>query len=127
MKAKASVRIEAGDNVDMSVFAQAVQARAGEIAEAVAEEARRIAPRRTGKLEKSISAKRIGDVWVVHASAPHAHLVEFGHELVRPYTARTGGGGVIGTVAPRPFLRPALDLVIMDAMSRASMRVEWRG
>lgn len=46
----------------------------------------------------------------VSATAPHAHLVEFGHALVK--SRRTAGGrtkAVIGHVPAYPFLRPAFD------------------
>jgi len=52
----------------------------------------------------------------------HAHLVEFGHRLVRGGTIesggrvrkakdpdRTGKGRVVGEVAPHPFIRPAAE------------------
>lgn len=41
-------------------------------------------------------------------AAPHAHLIEYGHQLVKG--GKLGQGGkVIGFVAARPFLRPAFD------------------
>lgn len=57
-------------------------------------------------LRKTIRAKksRFEDGgWIVVASAPHAHLVEFGHAMV------TKHGREVGTVTAHPFLRPALD------------------
>jgi HK97 gp10 family phage protein len=40
--------------------------------------------------------------------APHAHLLEYGHQLVKG--GKLGSGGrVIGFVAARPFMRPAFD------------------
>lgn len=46
------------------------------------------------------------ECWIVSASAPHAHLVEFGHVLVTPK------GKVVGHVPAHPFLRPAVESVI---------------
>lgn len=39
----------------------------------------------------------------VAATAPHAHLVEFGHAI-----RKVEGGPAVGYVPPHPFLRPAL-------------------
>lgn len=88
------------------------------LAAEIAEDARSLAPSRTGTLRDSIGHyQRRDGVHVVYASAPHAHLIEFGtdpHEI----SPREGqalaipGGGVYrrvhhpGTTA-RPFLRPA--------------------
>jgi HK97 gp10 family phage protein len=41
--------------------------------------------------------------------APHAHLVEYGHDLWKGGSKRAGTGHFIKFVAARPFLRPALD------------------
>jgi HK97 gp10 family phage protein len=42
------------------------------------------------------------------SGAYHAHLVEFGHKLVRGGKL-SKGGKVVGHVPPRPFMRPAFD------------------
>ena len=44
-------------------------------------------------------------VWMVSASQPHAHLVEFGHVQVTPK------GKVTGHTPAHPFLRPAVEKV----------------
>ena len=53
----------------------------------------------TGNLKKGIRAKKSkydGGGWIVLGTAPHSHLVEYGHGGPRP-------------APPHPFLRPALD------------------
>jgi len=64
----------------------------------------------TGNLEKAINEKQwkinSNEVLVLAAVdrkiAPHAHLVEYGHELVR-------NGKIVGHVPAHPFWRPAVD------------------
>ena len=66
------------------------------------------------KLRKSIRVRKSkfeDGGYIVVASAPHAHLVEYGHALVK-------NGKTIGRVAPRPFLRKAKDQNI-EAARRA--------
>ena len=65
------------------------------------DEARRLAPVRTGELKRAIFAAR-GDenkssalVGVNYGIAPHAHLVEFGHAGPHP-------------APPHPYMRPAV-------------------
>lgn len=48
---------------------------------------------------------------IVAAKAPHAHLVEFGHVLVKK-------GKVIGYVPAHPFLRPAVQKRVEEAIER---------
>ena len=85
----------------------------------------------TGTLRKSIKmakSKFKNGGHVVYADAPHAHLVEYGHEMVVGGTLpgspgkrvafkkarkaanpkNTGKGKVVGTVPPQPFMRNAL-------------------
>ncbi len=62
-------------------------------------------PKLKNKLRKSIKpkvSKYPDGGWIVRATAPHAHLVEFGHALVTP------DGHTIGQVPAHPFLRNAL-------------------
>ena len=69
---------------------------------------------KTGTLRKKIRVRKSkydGGGYIVVASAPHAHLVEYGHALVR--NVKT-----IGRIAPRPFLRSAKDKNI-EAARRA--------
>lgn len=80
------------------------------IAKAVAATAQRSAAfaDKTGRLRKSIRAAKSkfqDGGWIVMATAPHAHLIEFGHAHVRK-------GKVVGHVPPHPFLRPALTEVV---------------
>jgi HK97 gp10 family phage protein len=81
-------------------------------AQLVADSARKNIKSKTGKLRSSIEIKRYtskGNInYRVQAGgtrAPHAHLVEFGHRMVKP----NGSGEVIGDVPAHPFLRKALD------------------
>lgn len=72
---------------------------------------KRIKKEKTGKLKKSVKAKKL-QRWgnnpapsiaaIDRKIAPHAHLVEYGHDLVK-------NGKVIGRVKAYPFYRPALD------------------
>lgn len=87
------------------------------IAKAVAVEAQRSSAfaDKTGKLRKSIKAARSkfdDGGWIVMATAPHAHLIEFGHANVRK-------GRVVGHVPARPFLRPALQTVVTQWLHTA--------
>ncbi|MEN6567197.1 MAG: HK97 gp10 family phage protein [Veillonellales bacterium] len=76
----------------------------------------------TGNLIKDIymTYDEQRNIGVVHANAPHAHLVELGHKggLEIPVKKKALHGGkivgyaskvVIPTVAPHPFLRPAFE------------------
>jgi len=74
----------------------------------------------TYNLRKSITKRKSkfkNGGYIVYADAPHAHLIEYGHLLVKggsisPYKAKnranTGKGVVVGIVAPIPFLRDAV-------------------
>ncbi len=87
----------------------------GPIAERVAAAARNSAAfaDKTGKLRQSIKAlpsRYEGGGWIVVASAPHAHLIEFGHAMV-------GKDGTVQGHAPaHPFLRPARDRIARDVI-----------
>lgn len=70
---------------------------------------------KTGKLRKSIKLKKSkfdDGGWIVVASAPHAHLVEFGH------VKWLWGRPTSGRVPPKPFLRPALEKGIRYAVGK---------
>lgn len=75
----------------------------------------------TGNLKKSVRTKKLKRlgfglnpapiiVAVDRKKAPHAHLVEYGHALVK-------NGKVIGHVPAYPFWRPALDSKLPHAVS----------
>ena len=86
-----------------------------QIAEEIATEAKQRAPRRIGRLVRSIRVRPSrfeGGGWLVIASAPHAHLVEYGHQIV------DRKGRVRGRVAPSPFLRPAAAVVTRKLRGR---------
>lgn len=54
----------------------------------------------------------------VFNSAPHAHLVEFGHRLVR-------GGAQVGSVGPHAFFRPAIDTTRNTVLSRTESGIRF--
>lgn len=71
---------------------------------------------KTGALKKSISTQKSryeNGGYIVKATAPHAHLVEFGHLLVLP------GGIVAGHVPAHPFLHNARNRVLRRAIARS--------
>ena len=84
---------------------QKVMARAIKVAiQPTVKLAKRLAPRETGALRRSIKAKiksRRGSTTVSVVGARHAHLVEYGHRQVVD-------GKVVGLVPAYPFTRPAL-------------------
>ena len=64
------------------------------------------------RLRKGIKAKKSkydGGGWIVLSTAPHSHLVEYGHGGPRP-------------APPHPFLRPALDKNINAARKQLEQR-----
>jgi len=74
----------------------------------------------TGRLKKSIRTRKLSRlgfglqpapiiVAVDRKKAPHAHLVEYGHALVK-------NGKVVGHVPAYPFWRPALDARLPNAV-----------
>lgn len=76
-------------------------------------EAKRTKPHK--HLRTSIRPKKSRyDGWIVQAGVPHAHLVEYGHYIVR-------NGDLIGHAAPHPFLRKAKDAV----EARLASRLGW--
>ena len=113
--------IKASVNVNLKGFEdaldeinRAIDANCEEVAEVVLDEARASAAfdDKTGKLRKSIKMKesKFDDGgFIVYSNAPHAHLVEFGHDQIK-------GGRVVGHVEAHPFLRPAKEKGIKKAM-----------
>lgn len=74
---------------------------------------------KTGRLRKSIRPKKSryeGGGWIVQATAPHAHLVEYGHAQVTP------DGKTVGHVPAHPFLRPAKEAVF----ARLAPILQWQ-
>lgn len=71
---------------------------------------------KTGALKRSIKSQKSryeNGGYIVKATAPHAHLVEFGHLLVLP------GGIVAGHVPAHPFLHSARNKVLRRAIARS--------
>jgi hypothetical protein len=103
--------------IPVDAIAGEVAAYADDIIKAVAKEvlaetkrnAARAFENRSGRLYKSIKAEksRYNDqTMLVKATSPQAHLIEYGHDV-----KVKKGGVVVGHVAARPFLGPAMDAV----------------
>jgi len=72
----------------------------------------------TGNLKKSVRVKKAkGGGYQVGTSRPqgsHAHLVEYGHDII--VGGKKGEGGVkVGTVPPRPFFAPTWNANVGEA------------
>lgn len=97
------------------------------------------APKRKGKLAKSIGVRRgrrsetVSRV-IVSARVPYAHLVEYG---AAPHTLRARNKGVLVALgkflgaelehpgaSPKPFLRPALDEGAQAALAEAARTID---
>lgn len=77
----------------------------GKLGPAIAEDAKRYAPGRTGRLRDSISHHLEGHTLIVEAAAPYAAYVELGHRIAHgPHMSEDGPK----VEHPEPFLRPAL-------------------
>lgn len=99
-----------------------------EVADEVVEEAKRSTAfrDRTGKLRNTI--RKYHDslgVWYVRAGGTakvkHAHLVEFSHAIV------TRDGRTLGQVMGHPFLRPAAEKVVGQAVDIVAKGMEKEG
>lgn len=93
-------------SIDTSKFelelAKFIDDNAEQIARDIAADARASVNVVTGNLKKSIRAKKSkfeDGGWIVVATAPHAHLLEFGWNTSHKSPAETA----------KPFLRPALE------------------
>lgn len=76
---------------------------------------------KTGKLRSKIKAypsKFVDGGWIVGAWAPHAWLVEFGHEMIDWRTGRK----LETDVPAHPFLRPALQQGIASAYGKFGVK-----
>lgn len=83
-----------------------------ETGRAIRKDARRRAPRDTGRLRKGIrfmfkKRKRTGMAGYLRAVAPYSHLVEH--------------GSVVRNIPPRPFMKPAFDA----AQGEYMMKIEY--
>lgn len=136
IKAEVDVRIPA--DIDWRQFNGYVETQIDAIAAEVRDEAKASTSfaDRTGLLRKSIKIRKQKDangdsVTVVAATAPHAHLVEFGTQGPRKSSKALHmyldglygpGGGlafakVVRAMPARPFLRPALAKVMARRMA----------
>lgn len=98
------VKLEWDDTLPKQYFDTAKEATY-KVAKKVEGTAKRLAPVKTGNLKKRITAGRTKKpitMSFVYANAPHSHLIEYGHQVVR-------GGRVVGHAPARPYLRPALE------------------
>lgn len=115
---KTHVEIEFPANVDLREIQQALDGGLHDIAlkvEGYAKASTAFADR-TGKLRRKIKAKPHpdGDGYIVEARSPNAHLVENGHAQV------TRDGRTVGYTAARPFLGPAAELGMNEAIKELS-------
>ena len=100
-------------SLEGAVRKQVLEKVALEALEPMLEETNRRTPVEEGDLKrgnkKHIRKSRENFVEAeVANTAPHAHLVEFGHRNVKG--GRLGKGGrQVGTIPPHPFMRPAFD------------------
>lgn len=130
---RAEVEVKFPENFDFSLLHGHVETHIDQIANEIANEARASTAFSdfTGRLRKSIKKLKRKDkdgepITVVAATAPHAHLVEFGTQAPRasttgkwmPLRGIPGQGGnpkfakVVGPMPACPFLRPAMEKVI---------------
>ncbi len=103
----------AGDDLERSVLAGA---------EPILSDMVDRTPEHTGLLKSEIVAETLAKdalhvtVGIGAFGSKHAHLVEYGHQLVRGGPLG-GGGHVVGQVPPHPFIRPAYDEHKDDAVT----------
>lgn len=99
---------EIEDGWQAEVMAAWVKLAQDRLGPAIAGDAKRYAPKRTGALAESIESHMDGDSLVVSATGSgerdYAAWVELGHRVYHPSTGRVGPE----VVPPEPFLRPAL-------------------
>lgn len=107
---KSKVRLVETESVDAKIdeILDAIDANLEETANEVFENAKSTSlfADKTGDLRNSIKKKKSkfeNGGYIVETKAPHAHLIEFGHVLI--YMGRVTGR----RVAPRPFMRQALE------------------
>ena len=115
---KATVTLENMEGFDAQIVEviRAVNSNLSETADFVLSEAKTTSlfADKTGNLRKSLKKKisRYEDGgYLVLSKAPHAHLVEFGHEMVTSKGQATGK-----RVPPHPFLRTATEKGIRRAV-----------
>jgi len=116
---KGQVRVDL-ERLDIPGLDKALAGKAMEIAGRIVTRARGTSAfaDKSGTLRKRIDAVDHDQLGVIaRARAPHAHLVEFGHDVVR-------GGRVVGQAKPHPFLRPAADEELARAAQEFAQAVE---
>ena len=128
--------------VQKNVLRGAVRAGSG----VIVKEARRLAPKETGDLRRSIKARnpRIKDKLVIGGlragggDAFYAHMIEFGTKAytIKPNKklgkkAITFDNGVFSSanhpgIRPQPFMRTAMDLTTQDALHKVAQYIRER-
>lgn len=101
-----------GDSCEAKHMKQVLVDALDVVRQAALSNVRALTKTRTGNLQRSLMTKPgKSDTYAAAFTkadrkvAPHAHLIEYGHRITRT----NGRQGFIGSVAPRPFFRPALD------------------
>lgn len=116
IKVNVSFRDMDGFDAQLDEISDAINAKLEDIATLVRDEAKATSEfaDKTGKLRGSIRKRKSrfeGGGYIVEAKAPHAHLVELGHVLI-------AWGHITGKrVPPHPFMRPALDKGMREAVN----------
>ena len=109
-------------SLDLKEFRDWFDAEAEAIADYILEEARasRAYTDRTGETRKHFAKKKVKELdeefWTVQWRWPTSHLLEFGH------IQTDKNGRVLGHVAARPVLRPALQKGLAEALRRFGAR-----
>lgn len=97
-----------GDGGEAEVLAAVDELFDTKLGPAIAKDAARYAPKRSGDLAGSVEHHLEGHTLIVSATGSderdYAAYVELGHRIYHPSTGRSGPD----TVPPQPFLRPAL-------------------
>jgi len=106
--------IELPDKIDFSKLNRIIDDNVEKIATFIRDDAKATTAftDKTGKLRKSIRIRKSkfeDGGYIVQSKAPHAHLVELGHDLIK-------NGKKIGRVKEHPFLRPAKEKAIKQVI-----------
>ena len=114
---KVGVRVDniAGFDAQFEEVVKAIEANVEQTAAVVESEARITSQfsDKTGQLRRSVGkrkSRKSDGAYLVFAKAPHAHLVEYGHVMI------AWGNPTGKRVAPRPFMRRALEKGIATAV-----------
>jgi hypothetical protein len=118
---QAQVDVQMPDTIDLAVFQGWFDGEAEDIADYILNDAKSSTSFQdiSGQSRKKLSKKKVRDgndnYWIVQWNWPTAHLLEFGHLLVRD-------GKVIGHVPAKPVMVPAKEKGIAEALRRFGAR-----